>query len=88
MCRRDLRHKDRRGDRCRKTLKFFKNYIEHIVVQVCLEQLHNDRVGNAYFSKPGPRTITGLEILAKIIHPEDYVDIELPYNSSTRVTIN
>ena len=44
-------------------------------------------VGNAYFSKSGPRTITGLEILAKII-PEDYVDTELPYNSSTIVTIN
>jgi iron complex transport system substrate-binding protein len=25
---------------------------------------------NAYFSKPGPRTVTGLEILAKILHPE------------------
>jgi len=25
---------------------------------------------NAYFSKPGPRTIEGLEILAKILHPE------------------
>lgn len=25
---------------------------------------------NAYFSKPGPRTITGLEIMAKIVHPE------------------
>lgn len=25
---------------------------------------------NAYFSKPGPRTITGLEIMAKILHPE------------------
>jgi len=25
---------------------------------------------NAYFSKPGPRTIAGLEILAKILHPE------------------
>lgn len=24
----------------------------------------------SYFSKPGPRTVTGLEILAKIIHPE------------------
>ncbi|HXV46539.1 MAG TPA: cobalamin-binding protein [Nitrososphaera sp.] len=24
---------------------------------------------NAYFSKPGPRTVTGLEILAKILHP-------------------
>ncbi len=25
---------------------------------------------NAYFSKPGPRTVVGLEILAKILHPE------------------
>lgn len=25
---------------------------------------------NAYFSKPGPRTVIGLEILAKILHPE------------------
>jgi iron complex transport system substrate-binding protein len=25
---------------------------------------------NAYFSKPGPRTVTGLEIMAKIVHPE------------------
>lgn len=26
--------------------------------------------GNAYFSRPGPRLINGLEILARIIHPE------------------
>jgi iron complex transport system substrate-binding protein len=25
---------------------------------------------NSYFSKPGPRTVIGLEILAKILHPE------------------
>ena len=25
---------------------------------------------NAYFSKPGPRTVIGLEIMAKILHPE------------------
>ncbi|MER3407635.1 MAG: cobalamin-binding protein, partial [Nitrososphaera sp.] len=24
----------------------------------------------SYFSKPSPRTVTGLEILARIIHPE------------------
>jgi iron complex transport system substrate-binding protein len=27
--------------------------------------------GNAYFSRPGPRLINGLEILARIIHPDD-----------------
>jgi len=27
--------------------------------------------GNAYFSRPGPRLINGLEILAQLIHPEE-----------------
>jgi iron complex transport system substrate-binding protein len=26
--------------------------------------------GSAYFSRPGPRLVNGLEILARIIHPE------------------
>jgi iron complex transport system substrate-binding protein len=42
---------------------------------------------NAYFSKPGPRTITGLEILAKIIEPEGFENIELPSDSFTKITI-
>jgi iron complex transport system substrate-binding protein len=33
---------------------------------------------NAYFSKPGPRTIVGLEILAKILHPEASRHIRVP----------
>ena len=39
-----------------------------------------------YFSKPGPRTITGLEILAKIINPTQFADLEVPYNSFERIT--
>jgi len=35
----------------------------------------------SYFSKPGPRTITGIEILAKIISPNEIKDIEIPENS-------
>ncbi len=35
----------------------------------------------SYFSKPGPRTITGIEILAKIISPNEFKDIEIPENS-------
>ncbi|HEV8387799.1 MAG TPA: cobalamin-binding protein [Nitrososphaera sp.] len=35
----------------------------------------------AYFSKPGPRTITGLEILAKIVHPEASRHIRVPKGS-------
>src|SRR3989304_5821012 len=36
---------------------------------------------NSYFSKPGPRTVTGIEILAKIIHPEVFVDLKIPDDS-------
>lgn len=35
----------------------------------------------AYFSKPGPRTIVGLEILAKILHPEASRRIRIPKGS-------
>lgn len=41
---------------------------------------------NAYFSKPGPRTITGLEILAKIIDPEGFQNIFVPFRTFHRVT--
>jgi iron complex transport system substrate-binding protein len=36
---------------------------------------------NAYFSKPGPRTVTGLEILAKILHSEASRRIRVPKGS-------
>jgi iron complex transport system substrate-binding protein len=36
---------------------------------------------NAFFSKPGPRTLTGLEILAKILHPEASRYIRIPKGS-------
>ncbi|MGI0036931.1 MAG: cobalamin-binding protein [Nitrososphaera sp.] len=35
----------------------------------------------AYFSRPGPRTITGLEILARIVHPEASRQISVPKGS-------
>jgi iron complex transport system substrate-binding protein len=43
---------------------------------------------NAYFSKPGPRTVTGVEILAKIMYPESSRLTDLPANSFTKITIN
>ncbi len=36
---------------------------------------------NEYFSKPGPRTVTGLEILANIINPDTFRDIKIPKDS-------
>jgi len=36
---------------------------------------------NSFFSKPSIRTVTGLEILAKIIHPENFKNSTVPKNS-------
>ena len=40
---------------------------------------------NSYFSKPSLRTITGIEILAKIIHPDVFGDFQLPENSFAKI---
>ncbi|HXV38210.1 MAG TPA: cobalamin-binding protein [Nitrosopumilaceae archaeon] len=40
---------------------------------------------NSYFSKPGPRTVTGIEILAKIIHPEVFLDLKVPDDSFVQI---
>jgi iron complex transport system substrate-binding protein len=41
---------------------------------------------NAYFSKPGPRTVIGLEILAKILHPEASQHIRVPEDSFKKIS--
>jgi len=41
---------------------------------------------NSYFSKPSLRTITGIEILAKIIHPDVFGDLQLPEDSFTKIS--
>jgi len=40
---------------------------------------------NSYFSKPSLRTITGIEVLAKIIHPDVFGDLQLPEDSFTKI---
>ena len=42
----------------------------------------------SYFSKPGPRTITGIEILAKIVSPNEFDHIQTPENSYRKLIIN
>jgi iron complex transport system substrate-binding protein len=53
-----------------------------------LQAVQNNEVyavdAGAYFSKPGPRTITGLDVLAKIIDPEGFADIKVPTDSFTK----
>ena len=54
-----------------------------------LQAVQNNEIfavdAGAYFSKPSPRTITGLEILAKIIHPDKFLDILVPTNSFIKI---
>jgi iron complex transport system substrate-binding protein len=56
-----------------------------------LQAVRRDEVyavdANSYFSKPGPRTVTGVEILAKIFYPECSSIADLPANSFTKVSI-
>ncbi len=40
---------------------------------------------SSYFSRPGPRTVTGLEILARIIHPELFGHLKVPEQSFRKV---
>jgi iron complex transport system substrate-binding protein len=54
-----------------------------------LRAIQNDMVfavdALSYFSRPGPRIITGIEILAKIINPEFFADLLIPMNSYYRL---
>ncbi len=54
-----------------------------------LQAVKNESVyavnANAYFSKPGPRTVVGLEIIAKILHPETSQDITVPKGSYKKI---
>ena len=40
---------------------------------------------NSYFSKPSIRIVTGIEILGKIIHPEVFTEIQVPYTSFRKI---
>ena len=40
---------------------------------------------SAYFSKPSVRTITGIEILAKIINPHEFSEMKTPENSFKQI---
>lgn len=54
-----------------------------------LRAIRNGKVfavdANAYFSKPSIRTIIGLEILAKIIQPNTFLNLNVPENSFLQI---
>ena len=40
---------------------------------------------NSFFSKPSIRVVTGIEILAKILHPDIFSDLQVPINSFLKI---
>ena len=54
-----------------------------------LDAVKNDQVfavdANSFFSKPSIRTVDGIEILAKIIQPENFTGLEVPSKSFLKI---
>jgi iron complex transport system substrate-binding protein len=40
---------------------------------------------SAFFSKPSPRIVIGIEILSKIVHPEAFEDIRIPNSGFIKI---
>ena len=68
--------------------KFLKNDKEWNELQAVKENNVFAVDANSFFSKPSIRTIDGIEILAKIIHPEIFSNISIPENSYIKLGSN
>lgn len=67
----------------------YENILKNNKEWAKLEAVKNKQVfavdANSYFSKPSIRTVTGLEILAKIIQPSEVEKINTPKDSFSRI---
>ena len=67
----------------------YENILKNNKEWTKLEAVKNKQVfavdANSYFSKPSIRTVTGLEILAKIIQPSKFGKINTPKDSFSRI---
>lgn len=72
-----------------RTISEYKNILEDNDRWNKLEAVKANNVyavdANSYFSKPSIRTITGLEILAKIIQPKIFDELIVPQNSFKQI---
>ncbi len=68
-----------------RTISEYKKILKNNKLWNTLNAVKNKKVfavdADSYFSKPSIRTVTGLEILAKIIQPEKFLNIIIPTNS-------
>lgn len=72
-----------------RTISEYDNYLKDEKDWKELQAVQNENIfavdANSYFSKPSIRTITGLEILAKIIHPEIFDKLCVPEDSFKKI---
>lgn len=72
-----------------RTISEYNVHLKHDKSWNGLRAVQNKNVyavdANAYFSKPSIRTITGLEILAKILHPEKFDRANTPQDSFKKI---
>ena len=77
------------GFELNKVVSEYKTILQRNKLWNTLKAVKNNQIfavnANSYFSKPSIRTIEGLEILAKIIQPEKFENIEISKNSFMQI---
>ena len=72
-----------------RTIKEYKNILEKNSKWNTLDAVKGQNVfvvdANSFFSKPSLRTITGMEILGKIIQSEIFTDLKVPVKSYRKI---
>ena len=73
-----------------RTVQEYESILHNNLAWNSLQAVKNNQIyavdANSFFSKPSIRTIDGLEILAKIIHPEKFKDLIVPDNSFSKIS--
>ncbi len=73
----------------KRTITEYNNILKENQKWNSLKAVKNNRIfavdANSFFSKPSIRTIDGLEILAKIIHPENFEFLKVPEGSFSQI---
>jgi len=73
----------------KRTIVEYDNILKENLKWNSLRAVKNNRIfavdANSFFSKPSIRTIDGLEILAKIIQPENFESLKVPEESFSQI---
>ena len=73
-----------------RTISEYESILSNNSAWNSLKAVKNNQIyavdANSFFSKPSIRTIDGLEILAKIIHPDKFKNLIVPDNSFAKIS--